>query len=179
MSTLTIDAMNLLPNTKRAAEIIQQQHPSVEFTSGRRGARDQARAMAQNVVAVGPSWVFNTYNAKQPKMVSVMMTHMEEHPDRAKQVSLLTEDFHDILTEYFLPAFMKFPHFQGRAFDIRWPRFPRSGEIDFAKGEQICYTIANLKDTFRIPLELLLKRESGVFVIHSQYIESPLLTTEI
>ncbi len=176
---MTIEEMNLLPNTKRAAEIIQQQHPYVEFTSGRRSALDQARAMAQNTVAIGPAWVFNTYNAKQPKMVSVMMTHMEEHPDRAKQVGPLTEDFHHILTEYFLPAFMKFPHFQGRAFDIRWPRFPRSGEIDFAKGEQICYTIANLKEMFRIPLELLLKRESGVFVIHSQYIESPLLTTEI
>lgn len=179
MKRLTIADLNLLPNTKRAAEIIQQEHPYVEFTSGRRDALDQARAMAQNVAAIGPAWISNTYSAKQPKMVAVMMTHMEENPDRAKDILCLTEDFHHILTEYFLPAFMKFPHFQGRAFDIRWPRFPRSGEIDFAKGERICYTISNLKEMFRIPLELFLKRESGVFVIHSQYLESSPVTTEI
>ena len=174
----TIDELKLAPNARRAAEIILAEHPYAEFTSGRRDVLDQARAMAQNVVAVGPQWIYKTYNSKQPRMVKVMMGHMEENPDRVKSPLLLTEDFHQIIHEYFMPEFMKFPHFQGRAFDIRWPRLA-SGVIDFAKGDQICYTIANLNEIHRIPLELLLKQESGVFVIHSQYRETPPVTAEV
>lgn len=162
-----------MPNARRAAEIIQAEHPYVEFTSGRRDMLDQARAMAQNVVASGPGWLVSTYSAKQPKMVSILGTHISENPGIEKDVLQLTDDFNRLMHEYLTAEFQRFPHFQGRAFDIRWPRLPNSWAIDFTKGEQICYTIANLKPIHRVPMELMLKKEGGIYVIHSQYTEGP------
>lgn len=172
MRRLTIDEMDLQPNTRRAAEIIQAEYPNVWFTSGRRTMEDQARAMAQNAVLVGPTWIIDTYSARRPRLVKALMTHLAENPHRANDVVALTEDFYTILKEDFTPEFMTFPHFQGRAIDCRWPRL-KNGEIDFEEGKKLCYIIRNLKKIHRIPLQLLLEKEGGLYVIHSQYEETP------
>lgn len=172
MLRLTIEQMNLAPNTRRAAEIVQAEYPNVWFTSGRRTMRDQARAMAQNAVLIGPGWLMDTYGAKRPRMAKTLMTHLTENPQYANNVGALTDEFYAILKDFFAAEFMSFPHFQGRAFDCRWPRL-KNGDINFDEGAKLCYIIRQLPKIHGVPLQLLLEKEGSLYVIHSQYEEDP------
>ncbi len=69
-----IRRLNLDPIARAAAVILKQRNPNVRFNSGRRELNDQARAMASNVVAIGPSWVENTYSdsAIKSRVVSAL-----------------------------------------------------------------------------------------------------------
>lgn len=49
---MTIEEMQLAPVAKEAAAILRTKHPNIEFTSGRRDIRQQAHAMAGNIVAL-------------------------------------------------------------------------------------------------------------------------------
>ena len=55
-----IEKLNLRGEAKRAAYALKEAHPSVKFTSGRRGKEDQARAMSANVVK-NRKWIEQTY----------------------------------------------------------------------------------------------------------------------
>jgi len=55
-----IEALELAEPARSAAYALKRAHPSVVFTSGRRSAADQARAMAANVAA-NRKWISQTY----------------------------------------------------------------------------------------------------------------------
>ena len=54
--------LNIIGDALEVARDLQTSFPSVIFTSGRRSLEDQARAMAQNVVA-NRKWITQTYVA--------------------------------------------------------------------------------------------------------------------
>ena len=62
MSDPAIDALELAPAAKAAAEALKKKYPNVVFTSGRRSLSEQASAMAANIVASGDrNWIRKTY----------------------------------------------------------------------------------------------------------------------
>ena len=166
MAGLTIQEMRLSPTAERAAVAVLKLHPAAYFTSGRRDIRDQARVMAQNAIRYGAGWLDSTYRDK--RIVKCLMTHMEENPSQCSDPRVLANAFYEQLQEHFAGDLMKFPHVRGDAFDIAWPRL-RNGLIDRPAGELICATIERLPLDFDIPLDLLLRKEGKLDVIHAQF----------
>lgn len=165
--SLTIEAMDLSPNAKRAAEIVQATHPWVQWTSGRRGVYGQARAMAANVVKYGPGWLDETY--KDKRMVKSMMVHCEEHPDQMGSIKLLAGGFFDLLMEHYSSDIQRFPHIRGDAFDVAHPMV-KQGElwvIDHPRSQELCRTIESLP--VELGLQLILTKEGKHDVIHAQF----------
>jgi hypothetical protein len=162
--SLTIPAMQLAPNARCGAELVLAAHPDACFTSGRRDLGGQARAMAKNVIRYGSAWLKDTY--RDPALVSLLMTHTEEHPEQQTEVKLLAKGFYDTLSEHYAGQLTKFPHLRGDAFDLAWPRLA-DGQIDRAKGQAICTTIETLP--VELGLKLLLKKEGRLDVIHAEF----------
>lgn len=162
--SLTIDQMALSPNAKRAANLVRAAHPDACFTSGRRDVGGQARAMAANVIRYGSAWIKDTY--RDPVLVSLLMTHTEEHPEQCAEVKLLAKGFYDTLIEHYAGHLSRFPHLRGDAFDLAWPRLA-DGQIDRPKGQAICTTIETLP--VELGLKLLLKKEGRLDVIHAEF----------
>ncbi len=174
MAGLTIQEMRLSPNARQAAQLVLKEHPEARFTSGRRDVRDQARVMAANVIRYGPAWLDDTY--KHKPMVKCLMTYVEENREKASSVSMLTDGFYHELQEHFPGQLLMFPHIRGDAFDIAWPRLP-DGLLDRIKGDAICRTIERLP--VALGLQLLLKREGGLDIIHAQFNHEPEVTAEV
>ena len=170
MAGLTIQEMRLSPFTEQAALIIKKLHPEAVFTSGRRDIMDQARVMAYNAIRYGSGWLDSTY--KDKRIVNCLMTHMEENPEQCSDPKVLAHAFYEQLQENFAGDLMKFPHVRGDAFDIAWPKLG-NGLIDRASGELICKTIERLPIDFDIPLDLLLRKEGKLDVIHAQFKHLP------
>ncbi len=166
MAGLTLQDMRLSPIAERAALVVLKLHPQAWFTSGRRDIMDQARVMAQNAIRYGAGWLDSTYRDK--RIVQCLMTHMEEHPDQCSDPRVLAHAFYEQLQEHFAGDLMKFPHVRGDAFDIAWPKL-QNGLIDRPAGELICQTIERLPVEFDIPLDLLLRKEGKLEVIHAQF----------
>ena len=166
MAGLTIQEMRLSDMASRAALILVKLHPEAIFTSGRRDIMDQARVMATNVIRYGASWLNDTYRDK--RIVKCLMTYMEENPEKCSDISLLKEGFHEQLQENFAADLLRFPHVRGDAFDIAWPKL-HNGLINRPAGELICKTIERLPVDFDIPLDLLLRKEGQLDVIHAQF----------
>lgn len=170
MAGLSIPELRLAPTAERAARIVLQFHPKAYFTSGRRDIMDQARVMAQNAVRHGSSWLNDTYRDK--RIVKCLMTFMEEHPEHCGDPKVLGHHFYEQLQEHFAGDLMKFPHVRGNAFDIAWPRLA-NGLINRPDGEMICRTIELLPIEYDIPLDLLLRKEGRLDVIHAQFTHDP------
>lgn len=164
MAGLTIDEMRLSPNARTAAQLVLKAHPEAVFTSGRRDIRDQARAMAANVVKYGPGWLNDTY--KDKRIVSCLMTYVQEHTEEASSIQLLANGFYGELMDNFSGQLLQFPHVRGDAFDIAWPMLP-NGLIDRIKGDAICVCIEQLPA--ELGLQLMLKKEGAHNVIHAQF----------
>ena len=56
---MTIDELELSPAAKNAAKLLQNKYPHLKFTSKRRNIREQAHAMAGNVVH-NRQWIIET-----------------------------------------------------------------------------------------------------------------------
>lgn len=164
MAGLTLQEMRLSPTAEKAALFVMKIHPQAYFNSGRRDLRDQARAMANNAITYGAPWLNDTY--KNKRIVSCLMTHMAEHPERCSRANApqLIEDFHALLTEHFLDDFNRFPHIRGDAFDIRYPRLA-NGLYDVSKAKAIMDTIRTMPE-FGIPLEWVTDQEGQLKIIH-------------
>jgi hypothetical protein len=172
MAGLTIQEMRLSNTAEQAALIVLKMHPFAWFTSGKRDIMDQARVMAQNAIRHGSAWLDSTYRDK--RIVRCLMTHMEENPGQCSDPKVLAHAFYEQLQENFGGELTKFPHVRGDAFDIAWPKL-KSGLIDRPSGELICTTIERLPIDFGIPLDLLLRKEGKLDVIHAQFRSAPMV----
>jgi hypothetical protein len=112
---MTIEELNLAPIAKNAATIIKSKHPELEFTSGRRDIRQQAHAMAGNIVALHDrKWIGKTYLAG-----TKLQAWVDSHP-AAKTVDELTDGLQQTMNAMPEDERTKISrHLTGRAFDIR------------------------------------------------------------
>lgn len=112
---MTIEEMNLAPIAKNAATILKGKHPNIEFTSGRRDIRQQAHAMAGNIVALHDrQWIGKTYFA-----AAECQKWVDHHPE-ATTVDALTAGLEQTMKAMPEADLMKISrHLTGRAFDVR------------------------------------------------------------
>jgi hypothetical protein len=61
MGTQNISSLGLSSTAKKAAEVLLEKYPDIQFNSGQRDLDDQARAMAGNVVS-SRDWIKETYS---------------------------------------------------------------------------------------------------------------------
>jgi hypothetical protein len=161
---LTVDEMHLSPNARRAAELVLAEHPDVIFTSGRRDAMGQARAMAVNTIRYGVDWLGQTY--RNQEMVQQLKIWMARNPERTSSEKLMALGFYDTLIAQQAGQLAQFPHCRGDAFDIQCPRF-ESGQIDEQAVLRIQHTIETLP--VELGLQLILTREGSLRIIHAQF----------
>jgi hypothetical protein len=111
-----IEALDLAPTARTAAYALKKAHPSVKFTSGRRGKADQARAMAGNIVK-NRKWIEQTY--KDSPLRKKSQDWVNNNADQTTQAEitqgLLT--VFDAATDEELGNFSK--HLSGMAFDVQ------------------------------------------------------------
>jgi hypothetical protein len=112
---MTIDEMQLEPIAKQAAITLKNKHPTLEFTSGRRSVRQQAHAMAGNIVVLHDRrWIGKTYLAG-----ARLQQWVDQHP-QAVTVDAITDGLEQTMNAMPEADLMKISrHLTGRAFDIR------------------------------------------------------------
>ena len=112
---MTIEELKLEPVAERAAKLLLQKHPNIQFTSGRRDVPQQAHAMASNIVSLQDrQWIGKTYlaGAKLQKWV-------DDHPS-AVTVDQITAGLQETMKAMPEAELLKISrHLTGRAFDIR------------------------------------------------------------
>jgi hypothetical protein len=148
---MTIDELQLEPIAKQAADLLKQKHPTLVFTSGRRSIRQQAHAMAANIVALKDrKWIGKTYLAG-----AKLQAWVDQHP-AATTVDQITEGLEETMKAMPESELLKISrHLTGRAFDIR----PVSKNA-----------VAIKKDIRALPgLHKFLDREGGHVRWHAQF----------
>jgi hypothetical protein len=112
---MTIEELQLEPIAEQAARLLQQKHPDIQFTSGRRNVTQQAHAMASNIVSLQDrQWIRKTYlaGAKLQKWV-------DDHPG-AVTVDQITAGLQETMNAMPEAELLKISrHLTGRAFDIK------------------------------------------------------------
>jgi hypothetical protein len=111
-----IETLDLADTARKAAYELKKAHPSVQFTSGRRGKDDQARAMASNVVE-NRKWIEQTY-ASSP-LRTKCQKWVDDNPDKKTQAEIaegLVSIFNGS-TDAELGKLSK--HLSGEAFDVQ------------------------------------------------------------
>lgn len=120
----SIDALNLAPPARAAALELLRQHPDVVFTSGRRDAADQARAMAGNIVW-NRRWIGQTYRATAER--DQLQAWVDAHPE-FKTRDTIAAGLLAIMETWTDAQRAKLSrHFAGLAFDVQ-PVFGSPGE---------------------------------------------------
>ncbi len=112
---MTIEEMQLAPVAKNAATLLKSKHPNLVFTSGRRSVKQQAHAMAANIVSLRDrKWIGKTYIAG-----AKLQAWVDAHPE-AKTVDALTAGLEQTMNDMTETARTKISrHLTGRAFDVR------------------------------------------------------------
>src|SRR5260370_10890688 len=112
---MTIEELQLEPVAEEAARLLQQKHPNIEFTSGRRTIRQQAHAMAANIVLLKDrQWIGKTYLAG-----SKLQKWVDDHPN-AVTIDQITDGLEKTIDAMPETELLKISrHLTGRAFDIR------------------------------------------------------------
>ena len=112
---MTIDEMQLEPVARQAATILKSKHPKLEFTSGRRTVRQQAHAMASNIVGLHErKWIERTYIAG-----AKLQEWVDLHP-QAVTVDAITDGLEQTMNAMSQDELLKISrHLTGRAFDVR------------------------------------------------------------
>ena len=148
-----IEALNLRSTAKKAAYKLKKAHPSVVFTSGRRNKRDQARAMASNVV-LNRKWIQQTYASS--KASKACQKWVDDHPDKKTKAEIEEglAGVLDTLTDADLAQLSK--HLSGDAFDVK----PVTGH----DADAIKKTIRGLPGLSRF-----LDKEGGLVRWHAQF----------
>ena len=112
---MTIEALQLEPAAEQAARLLQQKHPNIEFTSGRRNVAQQAHAMASNIVSLHDrQWIGKTYKA-----AAKVQQWLDDHPNAITidEVTAGLQQTMDAMTKAEVLKVSR--HLTGRAFDIR------------------------------------------------------------
>jgi len=115
MKTQNIASLNLSTTAKKAAEALLKAHPEVEFTSGRRDLKEQADAMASNVVK-NRVWIKQTYATS--KASKECQKWVDDNPD-AKTRAEITAGLFKTLTGLGSAAGQISSHLTGSAFDVQ------------------------------------------------------------
>ncbi len=112
---MTIEDLQLEPGTEQAARLLQEKHPNIEFTSGRRNVAQQAHAMASNIVSLHDrQWIGKTYLAG-----AKLQQWVNAHP-AAVTVDQITAGLQETMNAMAEADLLKISrHLTGRAFDIR------------------------------------------------------------
>lgn len=147
---MTIEEMNLEPVAKKAATILQEKHPQIKFTSGRRTIAEQAHAMARNVVK-NRKWIGQTYIA-----AAKLQEWVDANP-QAKTVAAITAGLEKTMKEMPETSLLKISrHLTGRAFDVK--------PVTTANGKKIKADIQALPG-----LHKFLDKEGGLVRWHAQF----------
>ena len=147
-----IEALNLASIAREAAYALKKAHPSVTFTSGRRGKEDQARAMAGNVVK-NRKWIEQTYASSTLR--TKCQKWVDDNPSKKTQAEI-AEGLLSVLSEADDADLAKFSkHLSGEAFDVQ--------PID-ADGDAIKKTIRGLAG-----LDKFLDSAGGLVRWHAQF----------
>ncbi len=113
-----IDALDLSPAARRAAEFLKSRYPAVQITSGRRTREDQARAMARNT-QFQRDFIATGY--KDCSVKRACQEWVEANPGAITEGDL-TAGLLEVLQAFDLPALGKLSkHFSGDAFDVKPP----------------------------------------------------------
>jgi hypothetical protein len=158
---MTIDDLDLSPYAKQAAQAVLTAYPDAIFTSGRRDAKGQAKAMAANTIRYGVGWLGETY--KNQDMVRQLEEWMEQHLDQTASVKEMGEGFYQTLVHQQAGQLAQFPHCRGDAFDLACPRYA-DGRIDEQRTSAMKHFIERLPE-----IQLVLTREGNHRVIHAQF----------
>jgi hypothetical protein len=147
-----IEALDLRGAAKEAAYELKKVHPSVKFTSGRRGKEDQARAMASNVVE-NRKWIEQTYVSTT--ISKACQKWVDDNPDQKTKESIAAGllSVLDAHTDADLAKLSK--HLSGDAFDVQ----PVETNAD-----EIKKTIRALTG-----LDKFLEKEGGLVRWHAQF----------
>ena len=147
-----IEALNLSATARAAAYLLKKTHPSIKFTSGRRSAEDQARAMAGNVVN-NRKWIEQTY--RKTDISTKCQKWVDDNPDKITKLDIqagLISVFNSVSAAE-LGQMSR--HLSGDAFDVQ----PVEDNADAIK-----QTIRKLPG-----LQLFLDREGGLVRWHAQF----------
>ena len=111
---MTIEELKLEPVAEQAARLLQQKHPNIEFTSGRRNVAQQAHAMAANIVSLHDrQWIGKTYLAG-----AVLQKWVDDHPN-AVTIDQITAGLQETMSAMAEADLLKISrHLTGRAFDL-------------------------------------------------------------
>lgn len=112
---MTIEELQLEPIAEQAARLLQQKHPNIQFTSGRRNVTQQAHAMASNIVSLQDrQWIRKTYLAG-----AKLQQWVDDHPG-AVNVDQITAGLQETMNAMPEAELLKISrHLTGRAFDIK------------------------------------------------------------
>ena len=112
---MTRDDCGVPPPMYDAAQLLQRAFPFVAFTSGRRGLRDQAEAMAANILAppMNRDWIRQTY-----KRAAELQTYVDLHPEIMDSEEL-ADGLHTVLVAMGDDAAKVSDHLIGMAVDLK------------------------------------------------------------
>ena len=114
---------------QKAAEALERQFPGIDFTSGRRGVLEQARAMSQNVIR-NRKWIAQTYLANAESRA--LQDWIDDNPG-ADTAGEIAGGLAAIMSRWTDEQRGKVSrHFSGQAWDVRPVSGPQAAAIKAA-----------------------------------------------
>jgi hypothetical protein len=111
-----IEALALNETAKKAAYDLKAKHPGIVFTSGRRDKKDQARAMASNVVK-NRKWIAQTY---KPTPISAACQKWIDDNAQAKSAGAIEAGLLSVINQFQDVELRQLSkHLSGDAFDVQ------------------------------------------------------------
>jgi lysozyme family protein len=151
-ATQKTSELGLVDYAKAAADALLARHPEVVFTSGRRNASDQARAMSGNIVA-NRNYVRDTYADHAESRA--LQRWVDDHPGAGK--AAIAAGLASVMAGWSDQQKQRLSrHFSGQAFDVQ--------PIDGPAGEAIKNSIRALPN-----LRKFLEREAGLVRWHADF----------
>ncbi len=155
MNQLDIMRLGLRGAVLEFAKDLLKQHPDVEYTSGLRMRADQARAMAENIAAVGSKWVENTYLKSKARDRIVAWLNANSWVTVPESIAIGLSSVMDELTNDELSKLSR--HFNGEALDI--------AHMEGYADVMLMRTIKKLCAKYKLKL---IEREGGMRKLHVQ-----------
>jgi len=152
-----IEKLKLSSTARKAAYLLIKKHPTIEFTSGRRNKKGQARAMASNVVK-NRNWIKETYAKSKASLKC--QKWVDDNPEKTKktEIRIGLEGVLNSLNDRQLSRLSK--HLSGDAFDVR----PITSRAKTRKAKKIKRTIRRLPGITKF-----LAKEGGLVRWHAQF----------